>query len=93
MVVGEEREGGKKASGSPGEESSPAACNTPAVAIGGVATTEIGSGDVRNDTRFVLLLLLTASDSLTARTVKRLSYKKNKGEKSSGSSRNQSDVR
>ena len=50
--VGEEREGGKKASEA-GEESSPAACNTPAAAIGGVATTEIGSGDVRNDTRFV----------------------------------------
>ena len=88
--MGEEREGGKKASEA-GEESSPAACNTPATAIGGVAA-EIGPGDVRNDTRFVHRVDTYFSDSLKPRTVKRLSYKKNK-EKSSGSSRNQSDVR
>ena len=88
--MGEEREGGKKASEA-GEESSPAACNTPATAIGGVAA-EIGPGDVRNDTRFVHGVDTYYSDSLKPRTVKRLSYKKNK-EKSSGSSRNQSDVR
>ena len=61
--MGEEREGGKKASEA-GEESSPAACNTPATAIGGVAA-EIGPGDVRNDTRFVHGVDTYFSDSLT----------------------------
>ena len=51
-MVGEEREGGKKAQSCEAGEETPA-CNTPAAAIGGVAATEIGSGDVRNDTRFV----------------------------------------
>ena len=56
---------GKKAGNSweaAGEESS--ACNTPAAAIGGVATaSEIGPGDnVRNDTRFVSMDMLATLD-------------------------------
>ena len=86
----EEREGGKKAweEVGGGEES---ACNTRTAQAGGSARSEIG--DVRNDTRSEDNLP-NLSDNLTIlllRTVKRLSYKKNKG--SSGSSRNQSDVR